>query len=266
MVSINLTHDEQELKKRIVLSERRGKVLIITMNRPERRNALGKVMRQGLRDAFDEFDADPKLRCAVLTGVGVAFSAGGDLKEMSDTALKVPPPDYDIMIGSSGTVTKPVIAAVNGYALAGGFRLMQNCDLAIAAEAAEFGITEVLRGRGSPWAAPLINIVPQRIMMELLLTGAPISAQRAFEVGLVNKVVPADGLLPAATAMAAQIAAAAPLSVEAAKRLVYVSAEVGVTQAEKTADLAYERVYWSNDAQEGPRAFAEKRPPVWTGT
>ena len=263
MVSISLTDDELELKKRIVLSERRGQVLIITMNRPERRNALGKVMRQGLRDAFDDFEADPRLRCAVLTGTGVAFSAGGDLREMSDTALRVPPPDYDVMIGSNGTVAKPVIAAVNGYALAGGFRLVQNCDLAVAAEEAEFGITEVLRGRGSPWAAPLINMIPQRIMMELLLTGAHIAARRAFEVGLV---VAGAELLPAAVALAEQIAVAAPLSVEAAKRLVYISAEVGVTQAEKTADLAYERVYGSNDAQEGPRAFSEKRPPVWTGT
>jgi enoyl-CoA hydratase len=163
-------------------------------------------------------------------------------------------------------VSKPVIAAVNGYALAGGFRLVQNCDLTIAAEQATFGISEVLVGRGSPWAAPLINILPQRIMMELLLTGEPMSATRAYETGLVNRVVPGPELLDAALAMAGRIASAAPLSVRAAKKLVQLSTEMGVTQAERCADLAYERVYLSSDAQEGPRAFAEKRPPVWTGT
>lgn len=266
LVSVVLTEDEQRLKERIVRTARHGRVLVVTMDRPERRNALGKVMRQGLRDAFDAFEADPDLRCAILTGTGPAFSAGGDLKEMSETAMKVPPKHSDIMISSNGTVSKPVIAAVNGYALAGGFRLVQNCDLAVAAEQATFGISEVLRGRGSPWAAPLINIVPQRVMTELLLTGEPIGAARAYEVGLVNRVVPAERLLDAALEMAQKIATAAPLSVRAAKRLVQLTTEMGVTQAERAADLVYERVYLSDDAQEGPRAFAEKREPVWTGT
>ncbi|HJT96670.1 MAG TPA: enoyl-CoA hydratase-related protein [Mycobacterium sp.] len=266
LLSINLTDEEQDLKKRIVLSERHGHVLVITMNRPERRNALGRVMRQGLRDAFDEFEADPDLRCAVLTGTGAAFSAGGDLKEMSDSAMQVPPKDSDIMISSNGSVSKPVVAAVNGVALAGGFRLVQNCDLAVAADTARFGITEVLRGRGAPWAAPLINIVPQRIMAQLLLTGEPIDAHRAYEVGLINSVVSVEDLLPVAIDLAQRIAAAAPLSVRAAKTLIGLCTEIGVTQAEQSANLAYESVYTSNDAQEGPRAFAEKRDPVWTGT
>lgn len=266
MVKIDLTDEEQDLKKRIVLSERHGHVLVVTMNRPERRNALGRVMRQGLREAFDEFEADHELRCAVLTGVGPAFSAGGDLKEMSESAMRVPPIDSDIMISSRGTVSKPVVAAVNGVALAGGFRLVQDCDLAVASEDARLGITEVLRGRGAPWAAPLIDIVSKRVMAELLLTGEPIGARRAYEVGLVNSVVAPDDLLPAALDLAQRIAAAAPLSVQAAKTLIGLSAEMGATQAERCADIAYERVYLSNDAQEGPRAFAEKRDPVWTGT
>ncbi|MCE3551104.1 enoyl-CoA hydratase-related protein [Pseudonocardia sp. RS11V-5] len=265
MVHIDLTDEEQRLKKRIVLSERRGHVLVVTMNRPERRNALGRVMRQGLREAFDEFEADPELRCAVLTGDGPVFSAGGDLKEMAESAMRVPPPDSDIMISSRGSVSKPVVAAVNGPALAGGFRLVQDCDLAVASEQARFAITEVLRGRGAPWAAPLIDIVPKRIMAELLLTGEPIGARRAYEVGLVNAVVPAESLLEAAVDLAQRIAAAAPLSVRAAKTLVGLCTEMGTTQAERCADIAYERVYTSNDAQEGPRAFAEKRAPVWTG-
>lgn len=265
MVSIELTDEDQALKDEIVVSERLDNVLVIRMNRPDRRNALGRVMRQGLRDAFDAFDADDALRVAVLTGTGAAFSAGGDLKEMAGTTMKVPPQDVDLMIGSEGKVSKPVIAAVNGYAYAGGFRLVQNADLAIAAESAQFGISEVQRGRGAPWAAPLINIVPQKVMMELLLTGDPISAERAREIGLVNHVVPNAELLDAAVRIARRIAGAAPLSVDAAKCLVHLSAEMGVTLAEQSANLLYHRVYHSEDAQEGPRAFAEKREPVWTG-
>ncbi len=248
-----------------VLTERRGHVLIVTLNRPRQRNALDFASRQALRDAFDAFDADPQQRCAVLTGAGPAFCAGGDLKEMAAGGLRIPPDEWGLLLGSRGRLDKPVIAAVNGFALAGGFRLAQDCDLCLAAEAATFGITEVRRGRGAPWAAPLISMLPKRIMMELLLTGEPMSAARAYEVGLVNAVVPAPELLDRAVAMATTIAANAPLSVRAAKKTVELSTEVGRSQAVQSADWLYERVYTSDAAQEGPRAFAERREPVWTG-
>lgn len=249
----------------VILTERRGHVLVVTMNRPRQRNALNFALRQALRDTFDAFDADADLRCAVLTGKGPAFCAGGDLKEMAAGGLAIPPEEWGLLLGSKGRTTKPVIAAVNGFALAGGFRLAQDCDLCLAAEGAIFGITEVKRGRGSPWAAPLISMVPKRIMMELLLTGEPMSAARAYEVGFVNAVVPAAELLDAAIRMATTISANAPLSVQAAKKTVELSTEVGRSQAVQSADWLYERVYTSSDAQEGPRAFAEKRDPVWTG-
>jgi enoyl-CoA hydratase len=249
----------------LVRTERRGHVLVVTLNRPAQRNALNLALRQALREAFDAFEADPELRCAVLTGEGPAVCAGGDLKEMASGGLTIPAEEWGLLLGSRGRVAKPVIAAVNGYALAGGFRLAQDCDLAIAAEGATFGITEVKRGRGAPWAAPLIAMLPKRIMMELLLTGEPMSADRAYEVGLVNAVVPAGELLDRAVAMATTIAANAPLSVQAAKRTVELSTEVGRSQAVQSADWLYERVYTSEDAQEGPRAFAEKRDPVWVG-
>lgn len=249
----------------LVLTERRGRVLVVTLNRPRQRNALNLALRQALRAEFDAFDADPELRCAVLTGAGPAFCAGGDLKEMAAGGLQVPDEEWGLLLGSRGSVTKPVIAAVNGFALAGGFRLAQDCDLCIAADAATFGITEVKRGRGAPWAAPLIAMLPKRIMMEILVTGQPIGAERAYEVGLVNAVVAADDLLDAAVRMAETIAANAPLSVAAAKRTVELSTEVGRSQAVQAADWLYERVYLSEDALEGPRAFAEKRDPVWTG-
>jgi enoyl-CoA hydratase len=251
--------------QRLVLTERRGHVLLITLNRPGQRNALNFALRQALRETFDSFDSDPDLRCAVLTGAGPVFCSGGDLKEMAATSLQIPAKEWALLLGSKGRVTKPVIAAVNGPALAGGFRLAQDCDLCVAAEGSSFGITEVKRGRGAPWAAPLISMLPKRIMMELLLTGEPMSAERAYEVGLINRVVPAVQLVDTAVTIASGIAGNAPLSVQAAKQTVELSTEVGCTQAVQAADWLYERVYTSHDAQEGPRAFAEKREAVWTG-
>jgi len=249
----------------VVGVERRGHVLLVTLQRPEKRNALSKAVRAGLQNAFDDFAADPELRCAVLTGEGSAFCAGADLAEMHEDAVAIVPTDWTNLIGSGIPMPKPVIAAVNGYALAGGFYLAQCCDLCIAAESAEFGITEVKRGRGAPWATPLIDMLPRRVMMELLVTGLPLSAQRAYEVGLVNKVVPREDLLETALQMAAVIAANAPLSVAAGKRLVELSADLGPRLAREPADWLYAPVYTSEDAQEGPRAFAEKREPVWKG-
>ena len=250
---------------KVLWTERRGHVLVVTMNRPDQRNALDFALRQALRDTFDAFDVDPELRCAVLTGNGPAFCAGGDLKEMATTKMQVPGVDSVQLLGSRGRLSKPVIAAVNGYALAGGFMLAQDCDLCVAADTAKFGISEVKVGRGSPWAAPLISMLPKRIMLELLLTGEPVDARRAYEVGLVNRMVPRSELLGTACAMAEVIAANAPLSVWAAKQLVELATEVGESQALRGADAFYHRVYTSADAQEGPRAFAEKRQPVWTG-
>jgi len=162
-------------------------------------------------------------------------------------------------------VDKPLIAAVNGAAYAGGFLLAQSCDLCLAAEHATFAISEVKVGRGAPWAAPLPWLIPPRIAMQLLLTGDPISARRAHEVGLVNEVVPAADLRAAAQAMAERIAANAPLSVAAGKRTVGLIAEHPLSRAYQAADEIWEPVYLSEDAQEGPAAFREKRRPVWKG-
>jgi enoyl-CoA hydratase len=249
----------------VCTTRREGHVLLVTLNRPAQRNALNFELRSSLRAAFDQFDEDDELRCAVLTGEGTAFCAGGDLKEMAGRAVQEPPLEWSLLLGSRGYVRKPVIAAVNGFALAGGFRLAQECDLCVAADDATFGISEVKRGRGAPWAVPLISMMPQRIMMELLLTGEPLSAQRAYEVGLVNQVVPPEALLKTALDMAHGIAGNAPLSVQAGKQLVGLATDMGRTQALLAADLLYQKVYASDDALEGPRAFAERRAPQWTG-
>ncbi len=238
----------------------------LTIDRPEARNALSRAVREGLWDGVRRFNADDQAAVLVLTGAGDrAFCAGGDLKEMASTSLQVPPPDFLPQFGRNIEVPKPTIAAVNGVAYAGGFLLAQSCDLCIAAESARFAITEVKVGRGSPWAAPLSWLVPPRIAMQILLTGDPMTAARGYEVGLVNQVVPDAELVTVTQALAERIAANAPLSVRAAKRTAYLSARHPMSEAFEEAERIWEPVYLSADAQEGPRAFSEKRPPVWTG-
>lgn len=248
-----------------LLADVDGAVVTFTLNRPNQRNALDFALRSALRAAFDAFEAQDDLRCAVLTGAGTAFCAGGDLKEMAGQAMAVPPAELGLLLGSGGEVSKPVIAAVNGPALAGGFRLVQDCDLVIAATTAQFGITEVKRGRGAPWAVPLAGQLSSRHMAEILLLGDPIDARRAAEIGFVNRVVQPSDVLGVAQAWARNIAANAPLSVRAAKQLIRLTAEHRRARALELADELYESVYLSEDAQEGPRAFVERRAPTWRG-
>lgn len=238
----------------------------LTINRPEARNALNGAVRQGLFDIVHRFNADDSAKVLVLTGAGdKAFCAGGDLKEMAETALTVPPPDFAPQFGRNIEVVKPTIAAVNGIAYAGGFLLAQQCDLVVAAEHARFAVSEVKVGRGSPWAVPLSWLLPPRIALQILMTGDPITAERAREVGMVNEVVPAAELRARTQEIALRIASNAPLSVLAAKKTVYLSAEHHLTEAYDLADQIWEPVYLSADAQEGPAAFREKRTPVWKG-
>lgn len=241
-------------------------VAVITIDRPAQRNAINQGVIDGLREAWQRLENDATLRVGILTGSGdQAFCAGMDLKAAAAMQLKVPPRDMFPVLGDVVRITKPTIAAVNGVALAGGWLFAQMCDLCVASEHARFGITEAKVGRGMPWAAPLAHMLPQRIMMELLLTGRPISAQRAFALGYVNEVVPHAQLLGSARALAREIAANAPLTVRAARDLVYLSTDMGRSAALNAAQPLFEPVYLSNDAQEGPRAFAEKRAPRWTG-
>jgi enoyl-CoA hydratase/carnithine racemase len=238
----------------------------LTINRPEAYNALSKAVRDGLFEGVRRFNDDEEAKVLVLTGAGEkAFCSGGDLKEMSDTSLTVPPPDFLPQIGRNIDVPKPTIAAVNGLAYGGGFLLAQQCDLVVAAEHARFAVSEVKVGRGSPWAAPLSWLVPPRVALEILLTGDPISAARAQQVGLVNEVVPAAELRERTQRLAERIANNAPLSVLAAKRTGYLSASHPRELAYERAEEIWEPVYLSADAQEGPAAFREKRSPVWQG-
>jgi enoyl-CoA hydratase len=250
----------------VLFDAREDGIAVITLNRPDARNALGKDIRAGLFAAWDRFEKDPALRVAILTGSGEkAFCAGGDLKEMTELGLTVPPRDMFPVPGDNIELTKPTIAAVNGVAFAGGWMIAQACDLCVASTRAQFAITEVKVGRSSPWAAPLIHMIPQRIMMEIVLTGKPISAQRAYEIGLVNRLSEPDVLMAAALALAAEILDGAPLSVRSARETVMLSTEMGRSAALRAARHASEYTYRSDDAQEGPKAFAEKRRPRWKG-
>lgn len=250
----------------VLFDARDDGIAIITLNRPEQRNALSREIRQGLFDAWDRFERDPALRIAILTGAGEkAFCAGGDLKEMVEGQLTVPPRDMFPVPGDSIELSKPTIAAVNGVAFAGGWMIAQACDLCVASSSARFAVTEVKVGRSSPWAAPLIHMIPQRIMMEILLTGKPISAQRAYEIGLVNRLAEPDQLMACALELAAEVLDGAPLSVQAARDTVMLSTEMGRSAALRAARHASTHCYHSEDAQEGPRAFAEKRRPRWQG-
>lgn len=254
------------MSEAVLFDARDDGIAVITLNRPETRNCLAHDVRAGLYAAWDRFEHDPALRVAILTGAGEkAFCAGGDLKEMVETGMQVPPRDLFPLPYDTVELSKPTIAAVNGVAFAGGWMIAQACDLCVASTSAKFAVTEVKVGRSSPWASPLIHMIPQRIMMEILLTGRPITAQRGYEIGLVNRLADPATLMETAVELAGEILDGAPLSVKAARETVMISTEMGRSAALQAARHASEHCYHSEDAQEGPQAFAEKRSPQWRG-
>ena len=253
----------------VLLRERRGPVEILTINRPEARNAINGEVGKQLTAALDDLDTDEELRVIVLTGAGdKAFSAGMDLKAFSSGG------GGSIGGGSGGfagfarrEIAVPVIAAVNGPALAGGFELVLACDLVVAAEHAIFGIPEAKRGllAAGGGLVRLPKRLPMAMALELALTGDSITAARAYELGLVNAVVPFDRLLDEALALAGRIMANAPLSVRYSRQVTRQAAEVSEDEAWKLSDEATAIVFNSADSREGPLAFAEKRAPKWQG-
>lgn len=252
----------------ILLYEKREQIVYITLNRPERMNAMSPESGERLCEAWSQFDNDDDARVAIITGAGDrAFCAGMDMKEFSErfrdeSRQRSWRPGLD-RINSF----KPTIAAINGFAIGGGFAQAQNCDIRIAAEHAEFAVAEVKWGRGDAWTIPLLWMIPFGIALELLMTGERISAQRAYEIGFVNKVVKKEDLMAEATRMAKVIRDNAPLSVKAVKETFYKARDMGLGCREgfQLASELWEKVYQSEDAQEGPIAFAEKRKPVWKG-
>ena len=237
----------------------------ITLRRPQSLNAINRAMRAGIVDAFTRFEADDEAKVAILAAEGRAFCAGADLKEMADTGKREPGNNGIPHLGRTLHVSKPTIAQVNGIAYAGGFLLAQMCDLCTASENAEFALTEVRWGRGAPWATPLIWMLPQRVMLELLMTGQPLSARRAYELGFINRLSAPDKLAEDTMALARTIIANAPLAVRAGRDLTYMATEMGRSAALPVGDFCFQASYASADAIEGPRAFAERRAPRWQG-
>jgi enoyl-CoA hydratase len=237
----------------VLATQQDGNVLVATMNRPDARNALNPELIGELSAVLQEADGDPGVRAIVLTGAGRAFCAGMDLKAFAQGGKF----DGLVWFNRRGIAT-PVVAALNGSAMAGGFELLLGCDLVVAAEGAKLGIAEVKRGLfAAGGGTTLADRIPLALALEMGLTGEPVTAMRALEIGLVNRVVPADDVLPEAIALAQQIAANAPLAVAATKKLM---------RGRRWAEPAeVDEVFHSADAMEGARAFAERRTAVWTG-
>jgi crotonobetainyl-CoA hydratase len=254
-----------------VLVERRGNVQLITINRPEARNAINGAVSAGIGDALAQAQDDDEVRAVVLTGAGdKSFSAGADLKAIANRENIYHPdhPEWGFAGYVQHFIDKPTIAAVNGTALGGGTEIALASDLVVAEQRAQFGLPEVKRGllAGAGGVFRIIDQLPRKIALELLYTGESISAAEAGRWGLVNRVVDDGGALQAALELAEQITGNAPLSVRATKRIAY-GVEDGAIPGE-VADWArtgreFSALLRSEDAKEGPRAFAEKRAPVW---
>jgi enoyl-CoA hydratase len=250
----------------VVLVERRGAVQVVTINRPQAPNALDAAVARGVAAAVDELDATDELRAGVLTGAGGFFSAGMDLKAF--LRGETPAIEGRGLCGITRTPPrKPLIAAVEGGALAGGFELVLACDLVVAARGARFGVPEVKRSLVAAGGAALLlpQRVPRAVAVELLLTGEPMDAERAAAVGLVNRVVDEGTALDAAVELAGVIAANGPLAVAATKEIVQSVPAWGPEEMWARQDQVIAPVFASDDAREGSVAFAERRPPVWRG-
>ena len=263
-----------------VLVERDGHVVVVTLNRPDKRNAFNAEVLCRLSDAWDMIDAEPEVRVAILTGAGANFSAGADLDRLVGALISGKPAEdefeerirQDISLIYKGflkehRVEKPIIAAVEGYCYAGGMEILQAFDVRVAGAGAQLAISEVQRGL-FPMSASTIRLprqIPYTVAMDMLLTGEPISGTRAYEIGLVGHVVPDGQALARARELADRIARNGPLAVRNIKASVVAAECLPERDAfARESELGME-VMSSNDAKEGPRAFLEKRPPNFTG-
>jgi len=248
-----------------------GHVAVVTLNRPEALNAMNRAIRDELMDATFRVKNDDNLRVMVLTGTGRAFCAGADLKERAkgDSDQSSGPAS---VINSSPSFTtldigKPIIAAINGYALGGGLEMSLACDIRIASKNATFGLPEIVRGffpgGGGPLKLP--RLIPRAMAMEMLLTGDPIDADTALQWGLISRVVEPEELLPTAMQLANRIAGHAPLAVKANRELAYATDDMSLSQVQRMSAFSRWIVGQTEDAQEGPRAFVDKREPNYKG-
>jgi enoyl-CoA hydratase len=241
-------------------------VLVITLNRPKAKNAVNKALAVAVAAALDELDSNDELRVAIITGAGGTFCSGMDLKAfVTGETPQIPGRGFAGLTEASPK--KPLIAAVEGYALAGGLEVAISCDMIVAGDSSMFGIPEAKRGLAAA-AGGLVKLprqIPSRIAMELALTGDFISAERAYQLGLINHVVPAGTALEAAKALAAKIAANGPLAVAKSKEVILSQSDWSLGEMFKKQNDIVNPVFVSEDAIEGATAFAEKRAPNWKG-
>jgi len=260
-----------------VTFETTERIATLTINRPLAMNALDGETLASLNKAWIDFRDNPELWVAIITGAGVkAFCAGADIKGLAHYYSSTTPiqrkAKADREPGLGGItrnleIWKPIIAAINGYCLAGGLEIALACDIRIASETATFGLTEVSRGiiPGAGGTQRLPRLVPLGKSLEMILTGESIDAQEAYRIGLVNRVVPPDQLLPEATRLAERICRNAPLAVQAAKEAVYRGMDLPLSEGLRLEQFLAEHIFQSEDAKEGPMAFFEKRPAQFKG-
>jgi enoyl-CoA hydratase/carnithine racemase len=257
-----------------ILYEKRGRIAIVTINRPESMNSIDPRTSAELHDAWCDFRDDDELWVGILTGAGErAFSAGNDLVAMSRMQQSGSNEFAEYARAPFGGITrdfecwKPMIAAINGYCLAGGLEMALSCDIRVAAEHAQFGLAEVTRGiiPGAGGTQRLPRTIPFGPALELLLTGDKFTAEWAFRYGLVNYVVPAAELMPKAIAIAERLCENAPVSLRLVKEAAYKGANMTLEEGLKLEIAQYRRVAVTEDSREGPLAFAQKRKPVWKG-
>ncbi len=253
---------------KLILSETRGRVGLITLNRPEALNALNNQLMRELMDALETFDKNGSIGAMVITGNEKAFAAGADIKEMADKSIQeMTDTDHIAVFGRIRTIRKPVIAAVSGWALGGGCEVALSCDMIVASESAKFGQPEINIGviPGAGGTQRLTRAVGKAIAMEVILNDRRLTAQEAYQFGMVNRVVPVENYLDEALKLAKEIAARAPIAVRAAKKMINQTYERTLSEGLAAEKQEFYNLFATEDQKEGMQAFVEKRPPRWKG-
>ena len=251
-----------------ILAETRGRVGLVTLNRPEAMNALNNTLTRELMDALEAFDNDDAVGAMVITGNQKAFAAGADIKEMADkTVQEMYDNDPIANFGRIRAIRKPVIAAVSGWALGGGCEIAMSCDMIVASEPAKFGQPEITIGviPGAGGTQRLTRAVGKAIAMEVILNNRTLSAAEALQFGLINRIVPAEAYLDEALKLAEEVASRAPAAIRSAKKMINQAYERFLGEALSEEKKEFYDLFTTEDQKEGMRAFAEKRKPQWKG-
>lgn len=252
----------------LILTETHGHVGLIKLNRPQAMNALNNQLMRELMDALETFDKNDAVGAMVITGNEKAFAAGADIKEMADKSIEqMMDRDHVAVFGRIRTIWKPVIAAVSGWALGAGCEVALSCDMIVASESAKFGQPEINIGviPGAGGTQRLTRAVGKALAMEMILNDRRLTAQEAYQFGMVNRVVPVEGYLEEALRLAEEIAVRAPIAVRAAKKMINQTFEQTLSEGLAAEKQAFYNLFASEDQKEGMQAFIEKRNPEWKG-